>query len=200
MKQLPYKVAIILTIILQIIFGSSCSMSDIELTRSVFIEDRTSPGLPEYSEWGYNTFGAYIDRIPFVSGEEEPSKIYVNADTLRFFLKGKYQNSETSFLFSIKGLSPIEYTELTLLNDTIINLKSYSCEVLMTTNDTKSVLKIIDGQIHFRRAQLLKVDNVAEKTILSGEFRFRTFFDNEPVAISNGRFDVGIGYENFYNF
>jgi len=200
MKNIIYKTGIAVAIIIQTAFMASCSMEDVELSRSVFIPDRTSPGLPVYSEWGYNTFGAYIDRVPFISGEEEPAKIYVNSDTLHFFLKGIYRNSKTSFLFSIKGLSPAEYTELTMLNDTVINLKNIACKVEMLKNDTSSVLNIIDGQIYFKRAQLLYVDKVANKTILSGEFRFRTFFGNEPVAISNGRFDVGIGYENFYNF
>ena len=200
MKHTIYKTAIYAAIILQSILIASCSVSDFELSRSVFIEDRTNPGLPEYSEWGYNTFGAYIDRVPFVSGEDEPAKIYVNSDTLRFFLKGVYKNSETILLLSVKGLSPTEYTELTILNDTVINLKNGNCKVEMSVKDTLRLLNIIDGQIYFKRAQLLKVDEVAQKTILSGEFRFRTFFNNQPVAISNGRFDVGIGYENFYNF
>lgn len=86
MKNIIYKTAIAVAIILQTAFMASCSMDDVELSRTVFIEDRTSPGLPVYSEWGYNTFGAYIDRVPFVSGEEEPAKVYVNSDTLHFFL------------------------------------------------------------------------------------------------------------------
>ena len=94
MKNIIYRIAISVVIILQTAFMASCSMDDVELSRSVFIPDRTSPGLPEYSEWGYNTFGAYIDRVPFVSGEEEPAKIYVNSDTLHFFLKGIYRNSK----------------------------------------------------------------------------------------------------------
>lgn len=199
MKHIISKTTATLSIVISL-FLSSCSISDIELSKSIFIEDTTNPGLPMYSDWGYNTFGAYIDRIPFISGEEEPAKIYVNADTLSFFLKGQYQKEEATILFSIKGLSPVEYTALTILNDTVINLKSSDCTVIMNINKTISTLNIIDGQIHFKRAQILNVDKVASKAILSGEFRFRTFFGNEPVAISSGRFDVGIGYENFYNF
>ena len=48
---------------------SSCEqMEDFSLTTSVFIEDPYYPGLPVYSVWGYNTFGAYIDRTPFKIG------------------------------------------------------------------------------------------------------------------------------------
>jgi len=44
------------------------------------------------------------------------------------------------------------------------------------------------------------VDKVLTESILSGTFNFKTFINAEPVSISNGRFDVGIGSENFYKF
>lgn len=200
MKKIIFQTSIALLIIIQAMTTSSCSMSDVELTRSVFIEDKLSPGLPIYSEWGYNTFGAYIDRIPFVSGSQEPAKIYVNTDTLRFFLKGHYENSNLSIIFSIKGIAPNEYNELTLLNDTIIQLKDSNCQVEMNIGGVDNKMTLIDGALYFKRAQLLYVDKEVMKSILSGEFRFRTFIKGEPTAISNGRFDVGIGYENFYKF
>jgi len=39
----------------------SCSRdSDFYLQQSIFIEDPLNPGLPIYSEWGYNTFGVFV--------------------------------------------------------------------------------------------------------------------------------------------
>ena len=64
-------------IILRLIaaFLTSCKKEN-ELKKSVFIYDPENIDLPEYSEWGYNTFGAYYDREIFVSTDEAvPAKI-----------------------------------------------------------------------------------------------------------------------------
>ena len=61
---------------------------DYSLSQTIFIEDSYYPGLPIYSEWGYNTFGAYIDRKPFISTDYDlPVKIIVNTDTLHMILR-----------------------------------------------------------------------------------------------------------------
>ena len=48
----------------------SCG-NDAELRKTVSIPDTQFPELPQYSEWGYNTFGAYYGRQPFVSNDNE---------------------------------------------------------------------------------------------------------------------------------
>lgn len=184
------------------IFISSCSYNDeIELSRSVFINDQANPGLPAYSEWGYNTFGAYIDRKVFVSENYElPTKVIVNGDTLKMQFRGRMNNLPTTLRFWFIGYNPLSYEDLTSFNDKVINLKSDNCIITYTQNDTTKTLKIIEGEMHFIKAQNLYIDKELTRTILSGKFQFKTFFDNEPIAITNGRFDFGIGYENFYNF
>lgn len=194
-----YIIIIVSTLTL---FVSSCS-SDYSLEKSVFIEDVTNPGLPIYSEWGYNTFGAYIDREKFISESSQlPAKIIVNADTLNLTLKGVMGNSGSpvTMKFSIKGFAPADYPDLIMLNDTTIDLKNSKCTVTLNTSGYSSVLKIITGTLQFKRVQNLYVDKELSKAILSGYFSFKTFMHNEPVAISNGRFDLGIGYDNFYNY
>ena len=79
-------------------------------------------------------------------------------------------------------------------------MKGDKCKVVLTLDKTSKVLNIIEGGFEFRRVQNLYVDKEYTKSIISGVFYFKTFFDNEPVAISNGRFDLGIGFENFYNY
>ena len=54
-------------------------------------------------------------------------------------------------------------------------------------------LEIIEGELNIDRVQRLYVDEDLSRTIMSGYFQFKTFLDNEPVAISQGRFDLGIG-------
>ena len=69
--------------ILFLIITASCEkLEDFSLSGTIFIEDPYYPGLPIYSEWGYNTFGAYIDRKPFISTSDDlPIKVIVNRDT-----------------------------------------------------------------------------------------------------------------------
>jgi hypothetical protein len=172
------------------------------LMQSVFIEDPLNPGLPVYSEWGYNTFGAYYDRTPIRSNDYIlPSKIFVNQDTLNFMLQGEMKSGQSILLkFSIKGFSPQNEYELVSLNNIIINLKNSANKVVFKISNQTYNLQIIEGELHFKKAQKMFLDNELFKTILCGTFRFKTFINNEPVSIYNGRFDVSIGYENFFNY
>lgn len=181
---------------------SSCSkMDDFSLSSTVFIEDPYYPGLPIYSEWGYNTFGAYIDRNPFVSTEEAlPAKIIVNPDTLNIILRGKMNYEDVDLKFSLKGYSPDTNYDLTELNGITINLKDAGNFVTLKRGNINTRLTLIEGELEIKRVQRLFVDEEAMRTILSGYFNFKTFLNGEPVAISYGRFDLGIGYENFYNY
>jgi len=193
------KKYIILPLVIFTLLISSCS-EDYQLQKSVFVEDVNNPELPIYSEWGYNTFGVYIDRQPFISNSSDlPAKIIVNKDTFNLVLKGTMNNRDVTMKFSIIGYSPADYTDLISLNDSTFNLTSNKCIVTMTT-DTIKKLNIFEGKLFFKRAQSLYVDKEYMESILSGTFSFKTFINGEPIAVSNGRFDFGIGYENFYNY
>lgn len=194
------KKYIILPLMIVTLIVSSCS-EDYQLQKSVFIEDVNSPNLPIYSEWGYNTFGVYIDRKPFISNSSDlPAKIIVNKDTFNLILKGNLNYQDVTMKFSIIGYSPAKYTDLVSLNDTTFNLTSNKCIVTMTTDTTTKRFNIFEGKLFFKRVQSLYVDNELTESILSGTFSFKTFISGEPIAVSNGRFDFGIGYENFYNY
>lgn len=201
MKKLNTTNYLVVIMIAASVMVASCSSADFELSKTVFVEDVDYPGLPIYSEWGYNTFGAYIDRNVFTSSSYVlPTKIIVNTDTFKLYLKGMMNNQPTTIKFEIKGYAPADYPDLISLNDSVINLKSSDCKVTLENGSSMQVLRIIEGNIRFKRVQNLYVDKSFAKTIVSGTFNFKTFFDGEPVAITNGRFDLGIGYENFYNF
>ncbi len=188
-------------VLLPFLAGSCAKMEDVYLSQSVFIEDPYYPGLPIYSEWGYNTFGAYIDRKPFTSTDTDlPVKIIVNTDTLRLIFRGKMAYQDVDLVFNIKGFSPATHFDLTELNNTTVNLKDSGRQVIMKDGNGPTVLSLIEGDITFDRVQLLYVDEELTRTILSGHFNLKTFMGGEPIAISYGRFDFGIGYENFYNY
>lgn len=202
MKKININILLFIPAILLLIGSfTSCESSDLELSKSVFVEDDDYPGLPEYSEWGYNTFGMYIDRGVFVSSENVfPVKIIVNPDTFNITFNGNYKSGQASLRISLIGYAPTDYPELIELNDSVIDLKATNCIVSLKYAGETTVLKIIGGSLTFKRVQNLYIDKEFAKTILSGRIEFKTFMDNEPVAITNGRFDLGVGYENFYYY
>ncbi|MEX2370184.1 MAG: hypothetical protein WD578_04180 [Bacteroidales bacterium] len=195
-------VKILYVVLLLLLLTSACSkMEDFYLSGSVFIEDPYYPGLPVYSEWGYNTFGAYIDREPFISTlEEMPMKVIVNTDTIHMTFRGRMGSKDVDLKFSVKGFSPKTNYDLTILDDTTINLKDIGRAVTLKIGDVTTNLELIEGELIINRVQRLYVDEDLSRTIMSGYFMLKTFLDDEPIAISNGRFDLGIGYENFYNY
>jgi len=191
---------VFLALLFPMVLASCSKMDDFSLSETVFIEDPYYPGLPIYSEWGYNTFGAYIDRSPFVSTSVDlPVKVIVNSDTLNLNMRGRMGSQNVDLRFAIKGFSPLNYFDLTMLDNTTINLKDPGRAVVLIIGDQTTELEIIEGELIISRVQRLYLDEVPTKTIMSGYFQLKTFLNNEPIAISHGRFDLGIGYENFYN-
>lgn len=185
---------------------NSC-MKDTELKKSVFMYDPENVELPAYSEWGYNTFGAYYDREIFVSNDEfVPAKILVSDTAFSFILDGQnstngyYYSNDPEMLisFTISGFTPQNYDDLALLNDSVIDLSLPACHVFVSMDTLKYEADILNGELNFKRAQILKVDNQKVETILSGYFDFKAIIKNKPVTVSEGRFDVGIGAHNFY--
>ena len=190
-----------LIILIPVLLSSCEKMEDFSLSESIFIVDPYYPGLPIYSEWGYNTFGAYIDRKPFISTDDDlPVKIIVNTDTIHITLRGRMAGQNIDLKFSIKGHSPANYFDLTELDSMTFDLKESGRSVTLIIGGEKTDLTIIEGELVIKKAQQLYVDEESMRTILSGYFNLKTFLDNEPIAISYGRFDLGIGYENFYNY
>ena len=121
-------------------------MDDFILSGTVFIEDPYSPGLPIYSEWGYNTFGAYIDRVPFVSTSNGlPAKVIVNTDTIHIILRGKMASNNVELKFSFKGFSPETYYDLTGMNGTTINLMGSGRSVVLKIDQMTYDLDLIEG-------------------------------------------------------
>ncbi len=186
---------------LPIILSIAGCSSDYELNKSVYIYDDEFPDLPAYTEWGYNTFGAYYDREVFISNEKVPAKIVVSNNTTAFALYGELESDsyeETSVKFVLSGFNPAGYVDLVSLNDSVIDLPDSGCKVCITRFGIEDTLDIISGKLQIKRAQHLLVDKKSVEAILSGFFEFRAIYNTEPITLSEGRFDVGINKNNFY--
>jgi hypothetical protein len=193
------------------LFVAACS-DEAELQKSVFVPDDDYPDLPAYTEWGYNTFGAYYDRELFIYNEYEvPAKVINHEGKTSFILNGTkglyydyyeydYSNNDMSISFDMIGFLPQAYTDLVALNDTIIDLMNPLCPVIVTMQGLNYQEHIIGGTLHFKRVQNLIVDKEQVEVILSGTFEYQALVNEEPVSITLGRFDVAVGKNNFYRY
>jgi hypothetical protein len=192
--------------IMALMLSSGCKKES-ELKKSVFIYDTETPGLPAYSEWGYNTFGAFFDRQIFRSSDAlVPSKVFSSDTAMQLILEGEIWNdpysgtySDMTMTITLKGFTPENYQELVALNDSTIDMKDPRCLVQITGSSILMPVRILSGTFYFKRVQNLSVDRQHIEAILSGYFEFKAILVNDkPMTVSEGRFDVGIGEDNFY--
>ena len=178
----------------------SCSSDNLD--RTIFIPDEDDPELPAYTEWGYNSFGAFYERDKISSTNSiVPCKIVYRNDTLNFSLIGRYASKETALTFSFPLSKEVENIEdLSVLHDFKIDLKGEECTVKLEENSFPITLEILNGELYFKRFQLLWVDEKVNRIILSGTFELRFLKNGRPESITNGRFDMGITDKDFYNY
>lgn len=172
------------------------------LDQTIFIQDEEDYNLPAYTEWGYNTFGAKYERDYFlVSNEIIPCKIVYNDGYMQFLLHGKIRGQKEMkliFIFPIAQMN--DYEDLLQLHNTEIDLAQVECTVKIIEDGLEDIVNIKKGTLKFKRAQLLSVDNTPNRTILSGNFDLLFLRNEFPVAISDGRFDLGITNNVFYSY
>ena len=173
------------------------------MDRTIFIPDEDDPELPAYSEWGYNSFGAEYERDYFlVSNKIVPCKIVYSSGQLQFALSGKISSNgkEMTLIFSFPFPEITDFMDLVQLNNEKINLSDSVCTVKILQDGTgDTTLNVSDGELHFKRAQLLSIDDKLNRVILSGTFELRFLQENFPANISDGRFDVGIT-KNYFHY
>ena len=183
----------------------SCSKEEPQLDRTIFVPDEINPSLPAYSEWGYNVFGAKYERTYFMANESiVPCKIMCRNDSTILLMQGVVGNDyprqkmDLTFIFPSERIT--NYNDLIIFNKKLIDLNA-GCVVKMTVDNTEKTLNILNGMLNFKRAQLLSIDGIVNRVILSGTFDFQFLGANSfPESFSYGRFDFGITENEFYNF
>lgn len=199
------KVNKVLYVVCFLAVFSACSSDKYELKKTVFIPDPELPMLPIYSEWGYNTFGVFYDRTPFIADEVvAPSKFIVSEDSISFeltgnLLTGTFSETGSKLIFRIPNLQPELYEELLVLDQQVLDLVEDGVSVYFQHDHDFNKLQVIEGRLDFVRAQHLFIDTRPMQVILSGKFDFRAVVNGSPVSFSDGRFDIGVTDDNFYN-
>lgn len=198
-----YAIAFIISLV------TGCS-KEYELKKSIFIPDPDFPDLPAYTEWGYNTFGAFYERQLFLYSEQEiPAKIIFTGGITSFVLKGQKNSygyyywdnmKEMTLTFRLPDIQPASYSDLTILHKMKIDLGSENGIVTLFMDGETFEPEILQGELEFKRVQQLFVDTEETEVILSGVFSFQALVNGEPVSLSEGRFDVGIGNDNFFTY
>jgi len=194
------KTSNIIGFLLLLALSGGC-IGDSDLQRTIFIRDKNYPDLPQYSEWGYNTFGAYFNDDVFVSGDGNwnPAMISATDTTVMLTLHGEKRSkskdtTEMIMYFIVPLSAPRDAQYLLSLDDIMIDLKTSPSQVLIMSDTYLYPVSVNSGELHFIRVQKLFVDNNPEETILSGTFKFQGIMDGTPVNVTLGRFDVGVNY------
>ncbi len=177
----------------------SCSSDDLYFEESIFIEDPEVPGLPIYSELGYNTFGVRCDRENITNNDSDyPLTVIVEGGETSFILKGEKSYTEYDITLILNDYLPEDEYSLLDLDSKVIDLEGDNVDVEIVEDGTVKTLEILSGSFEFSKVQNLFVDEENKGVILSGVFEFKALVDNEPTAFSYGRFDVIVGYSNFF--
>jgi hypothetical protein len=196
-------------VLIAVAFLAGCS-KDTTLKSSVEQYDTEFADLPAYSEWGYNTFGAYYDRQTFIWNHRSvPGKIIVHNGSTQFLLSGQLgssddyyydTNPEMVLTFWFRNYTPSAYTDVMAFNHRTLDLTDPAYGVTISIDTVTYPVTVISGTLQFKRIQNLLVDLKQEEIILSGYFDIKAIINNKTITISNGRFDIGIQNDNFYNY
>ena len=183
----------------------ACSSNDEQLDDTVFIPDDNDQNLPAYTEWGYNSFGAKYERTYFLASKAiVPCKIFSRNDSLHLLINGVRVSPEHSSTMSITVifLCPqiTVYNDLLVLHKATVDL-SVDCTVKLMIDGSERTVQVEQGELNFKRVQLLKVDDIVNRIILSGTFGFMYSGANSfPETVSDGRFDFGITSREFFAY
>lgn len=198
MKPQTYFNLLLLTFILVIATGCSYDF-DYRISNSVFIEDDEKPGLPIYSEKGYNSFGVYWGLTPFSTARpHDQSIIMVRNDSCHIRFSGSTGQATYTLQVSFPEYTPHSFTDLLSLQDREFDLTESKCVISLFSGRHPLDLETKEGSFTVKKAQNMYIDKELQSVVLSGVFSFKANIDGIPATFSNGRFDMQFGEENFF--
>ena len=197
MKKLAYL--LILAVAL-----CACSRES-DLKKSIFIPDSDDSRLPAYSEWGYNTFGAYIDDDVFIYNDDfTPLKVIATGSYTEFQFNGsmyddyRHNDDPVTLIFRSTSIRPTAAEDFMQQNGITYQLNTPDFEVYLNNGGIPTKLTNVRGTLTFQRVQRVLVDKKYTEMILSGYFDLSGSANGSTINISDGRFDIGV--KDNYNF
>lgn len=198
MKSMTYFKIFSFMLVLAVATGCAYDF-DYRISNSVFIEDENKPGLPIYSEKGYNSFGVYWGLTPFTTARpHNQSMIVVRNDSCHIRFSGSTGQNTYTLQVSLPDYAPNDFTELLSLQDKTFDLAESECAISLFFGNRALDFETQEGTFTVERAQNMYVDKVLQSVVLSGIFSFKANVDGIPATFSNGRFDMRFGEENFH--
>jgi len=184
-------------LIVILLLSCSCYNEKSEFDKYIFIPDKEDPNLPAYTESGYNTFGAKYGNSYFLSSSSSSFGVSYYGDILNLWLSGRQESNmnttSMSLTFSFPSAPVYTYQDLVSLNGTTIDLTGASCSLIMRYGYQKEdTLIVSSGRLNFKRAGILRIDNIEDRALLTGTFDAQFLRNGQPEGISNGRFDLGV--------
>jgi hypothetical protein len=135
---------------------------------------------------------------------EVPVQVVQQSNSTSFQFRGQkaqgqnYWGDLFSITLTIEDFTPSTYQDLMSLHKTVIDLEDEKYSISIADASTTLDIELLNGTFEIKRAQYLLVDGEPEEVILSGVFEFQVKINGQPVSISEGRFDVGVGSYNFF--
>ncbi len=197
-------------------FLSSCDGIHDDFVSTIWIDDPDCPGLPMYTEWGYNSFGAYVNGVAFAADSEYNSEtlssVVSHGDELSITLRAEPRhvwNAVREEFVRVDGDSisfkiPYDHinvvSQLSDLHNTTYDLASDDCSVVIfhdeQTRGESVELNVDEGTLFIKRVQMLYVDGYQKEAILSGTFMMKgkamVNGKERYIEVIDGRFDLGV--------
>lgn len=184
---------------------TSCDKSDLKEIQ--YIDDPDYPGLPIYSDLGYNTFGAYFNQKVFtIHSSNRPFYMVADHDGLSMTLYGQLDSSPLTLTFNVPLDTTFileDYHDLLALDGSsfAIDTLPTACTIMLEGSYAPTFVSIYSGKITFDDIRQVVVDKDDAEVIVAGKFQFRAIKENGTyLDVVGGRFDLGIDDSNFVNF
>lgn len=163
-----------------------------DIDKVVFIEDKNYPGLPIYSESGFDTFGAYINGKSWRSSAKEQFHLMAKHNSLFFTLYPDLKSRSESGFKDLKiiftGFEIDKYDDILKLHKQEVDLSSSSCRLIFDLTDT--VKNVTEGHLTFNRVKSVTVDKKFYEYVLSGTIAFSSGSGADTINMRHGRFDL----------
>lgn len=181
-----------LRILLIALLLNACASDDAAINQSIFLEDPDFPGLPIYSELGYNTFGFYYNDFVVTSStwSDNPLRIDTQEGETTFDFQGGDYGLISNISFLMSEISIYSLEDFSTLANNRIDLTGGG--IVVTVGDDENPIMVENGHFEFTSIRRMTLDGEDQGVIISGTFSFNGTEGEDEVSLTEGRFDIRV--------